>query len=149
MKKETQNWKSYFSGLFFGTEIAKKLQPSKYFCVFAQGLLVITVPLPAEVLKKWKITDPRTVRCCGGVQHVSVLPFPLFTPINELPSLGLCWKRPLKCWVQLWGCGPVLETERASIYLLTGDPGDTEPHYLPFETSPLWWLADHTTLRAL
>lgn len=71
-------------------------------------------------------------------QQISLSPFPLFTPINELPSLCLCWMRPLKRWVQLWGCGPVLETQRVRIYLLTGDLGDTEPYYLPFETFPLW-----------
>lgn len=29
-------------------------------------------------------------------------------------------------------------TKRAGICLLTGDLGDTKPHYLLFETSPLW-----------
>lgn len=52
--KKAQNWKSYFSRLFFGTEIAK-LQPSKYFCVFALGLLVIIIHFQLKFWKREKL----------------------------------------------------------------------------------------------
>ncbi|CAB1427840.1 unnamed protein product [Pleuronectes platessa] len=52
------------------------------------------------------------------------------------PSPPFCPPHYKRCRVQLCGSGPVLGTERVSIYLLAGDLGDTEPHYLPFETFP-------------
>ena len=145
--------KSYFRKQFFGTETAK-LQPSKYFCVFNPGVLVIIVNLNLfwKFFKKWNITLHLIVRCWDGVKHVS----------TNLPS-------PFSCvYPHIWASLAVSLLDTASkvpgaAVRLWPSAGDWKGQYLsprwgpgrhwaPLPSLwnlPLWWLADHTTLRAL
>jgi len=91
--------------------------------------------LPSELFfKVKKYRSSHTKVLSWSQAHGNEFPCSFSTASRSVSLLN----RPLVCWVQLWGGGPVLGPERVSIYLLSRDLGDTEPHYLPFETSPLW-----------
>lgn len=62
----------------------------------------------------------------------------MFTHMNKFLRSSMCHIRPGKELGTALGLCPVQGIQRVGIYLLTGDLGDTEPRYLPFETFSLW-----------